>query len=82
MKATIELSMYPFTPDYEGSILDFIHRLNQYPNLEVHTNSMSTQVFGEYETLMSILTKEIGESFQEDRTTVVVMKILNVSPEK
>ena len=79
MKASIEISMYPFSPDYEPPILDFINRLKQYEGVEVIVNSMSTQLFGKYDTLMSILNKEVKETFEKEGTTVMAMKILHIS---
>lgn len=79
MKASVEVSMYPFTPDYEPPILDFINRLKQYEEVEVIVNSMSTQLFGEYDTLMSILQKEVKKTFEKEGTTVMAMKLLHIS---
>lgn len=79
MKASVEISMYPFSPDYEPPILDFINRLKQYEGVEVIVNSMSTQLFGEYDTLMSILHKEVKETFEKEGTTVMAMKLLHIS---
>lgn len=81
MKASIEISMYPFSPDYEPPILDFINRLKQYEDVEVIVNSMSTQLFGEYDTLMGILQKEVKETFEKEGTTVMAMKLLHISNE-
>ncbi|MCG8327900.1 MAG: hypothetical protein MI974_09465 [Chitinophagales bacterium] len=81
MKASVEISMYPFSPDYEPPILDFINRLKQYEDVEVIVNSMSTQLFGEYDTLMGILQKEVKETFEKEGTTVMAMKLLHISNE-
>lgn len=81
MQASVEISMYPLTKDYEAPILDFIKRLNQYPELVVETNRLSTQVFGVYDHLMEVVSKEIKTSFLQDNTVVMVMKILNVRPD-
>jgi uncharacterized protein YqgV (UPF0045/DUF77 family) len=59
MKATIEISMYPLSDDYIERVLDFLKILNQYENITVETNGLSTQVFGEYEELMEILKMEM-----------------------
>lgn len=59
MKATIEISMYPLSDDYIQRVLDFLEVLNQYENITVETNGLSTQIFGEYEDLMDILKLEI-----------------------
>lgn len=59
MKATIEISMYPLSDDYIERVLDFLKTLNQYENITVETNGLSTQVFGEYEELIEILKMEM-----------------------
>jgi len=78
MKASLEISMYPLDQHYGNLILDFIHRLKQYATIEVSTNRMSTQVFGEYDEVMTAVTKEMKTSFEEDETIVMVMKVINL----
>lgn len=77
MKASIEISMYPLEEGYGNHILSFIKTLNSHPELEVRTNSMSTQVFGEYDLLMDIMKNEIKSAFVTTNTTVMVLKIVN-----
>lgn len=78
MKTSVEVSMYPLTKQYKTPILDFINRLNQHAGLTVKTNSMSTQIFGNYDEVMSAVTKEIKVSFEKDPTVIMVMKVLNI----
>ena len=78
MKVSAEISMYPLNENYGTSILQFIQRLKAYPRLEVRTNTMSSQVFGEYDELMSVLTKEMKTSFEEKNDVVIVFKIANL----
>ena len=78
MKASLEISMYPLDQDYGNMILDFIHRLREYASIEVTTNRMSTQVFGEYDEVMAAVTKEMKVSFEKDETIVMVMKVINL----
>lgn len=80
MHISVEISLYPLTPKYEKPILEFIDRLHQHPDLEIHTNTMSTQIFGPYEPVMAALQKELKASLSEEYTNVVVLKILNVAP--
>jgi len=78
MKASVEMSMYPLDPAYGNVILDFIKRLNQYPNLKIKSNTMSTQVFGEYDELMGVVQKEMKVSFEKEKAVVMVMKVVNM----
>ena len=76
MKASIEISYYPLKSEFVTPILDFIKRLNTHSEIEARTNGMSTQVFGEYEQVMQILTREIGQSFELPHS-VFILKIVN-----
>ena len=81
MRASVEISYYPLHPEFVSPILDFIHRLRDHREIESMTNGMSTQVFGDYETVMRILTREIGRSFEVPHS-VFVLKIINADLEK
>jgi len=76
MKTSVEISYYPLNQEYIPPIKEFIDRLNQDENLKVRTNGMSTQIFGEYEHVMNVLSKEIKQSFNNPHS-VFVMKIIN-----
>ncbi len=77
MQASAEISMYPLDKNYEPPIIDFIERLNKHENLIVKTNSMSTQIFGEYDVLMSALAQEMKTTFGQNRKVSMVLKVLN-----
>lgn len=79
MNISVEISMYPLTKNYEPSIIGFIEKLNQEPSIKVITNTMSTQIFGDYEAVMKILTPEIKAAFLAEPTTIMVMKIINAN---
>ena len=78
MKASVEISMYPLDANYGTPILKFIKRIRQYEGLTVQTNNMSTQIFGEYDLLMAALSAEMKQSFKEEETVVMVMKVVNL----
>lgn len=69
--------MYPLTADYKQPIIDFIHLLRSVEGLEVRTNGMSTQVFGEYDLLTSTVTRAIKETFENHPEVMVVSKLFN-----
>lgn len=81
MKAAVDISMYPLKEDYEAPILDFIHRLRKHPGLAIHTNSLSTQITGDYDLIMEVLKQEIKTSFLANTTQIMVLKILNIEIE-
>jgi len=76
MKISVEVSYYPLKVEYIPHIKGFIERMNTYENLQVNTNTMSTQIFGEYLEVMEALTKEIHQSFELPHS-IFVMKIIN-----
>ena len=76
MNISVDISYYPLKVEFVKPILDFIHRLQDHKNIEISRNGMSTQVFGEYDEVMSILTKEIKKSF-EIPSSVFVLKMVN-----
>ena len=70
--------MYPLTKDYEGFILDFIARLRAHDGLHIEVNTLSTQIFGDYDAIMNALQQEIKLSFQQGITASMVVKVLNI----
>ncbi|MEM8907084.1 MAG: hypothetical protein AAGD05_04490 [Bacteroidota bacterium] len=78
MNASVEMSMYPLDPAYGNIILEFLDRLRQHPELEVQTNTMSTQVFGRYDDLHTIIGREMKTSFERQEGIVMVMKWANL----
>jgi len=76
MHVAVELSLYPLTGEFIPPILDFIDRLKARPGLSVVTNSMSTQVSGEYDCVFDALRAEIRASLAGPHRAVFVMKVL------
>lgn len=76
MHSAIEISLYPLDADYIPPIKAFIERLNAYPEINVITNAMSTQISGEHQRLFEILAKETAVTFGETGRKVFVMKVL------
>ncbi|MGD9842896.1 MAG: YkoF family thiamine/hydroxymethylpyrimidine-binding protein [Steroidobacteraceae bacterium] len=76
MRTMIEISLYPLDAEYIPHIKDFIDRLNIYPELQVITNAMSTQIAGEHARVFEILGIETAKSFAATGRKVFVMKVL------
>lgn len=76
MHTAIEISLYPLDADYIPPIKAFIERLNTYPEIQVVTNSMSTQISGDHQRLFEILGKETAATFGAAGRKVFVMKVL------
>ena len=82
MKASVEISMYPLGREFIADIKDFIECLKKNEQIIVEVNGMSTQIFGEYRTIMHVLTDEIEKSFEKHGKSVFVMKIINAFLQK
>ncbi|HZF26183.1 MAG TPA: YkoF family thiamine/hydroxymethylpyrimidine-binding protein [Steroidobacteraceae bacterium] len=76
MDIGVEISLYPLNADYIAPIQDFIDRLNTHAGLKIVTNSMSTQVFGEYGRVMQVLNVELRRTFETNDKAVFAMKVL------
>ena len=76
MHVAVELSLYPLTGEFVPPILDFIERLKTQPGLAVVTNSMSTQVSGDYDRVFEALHAEVRKSLEGAHRAVLVMKVL------
>ncbi len=77
MQVSIEVSLYPLNENFIPIIDEFISGLKKYDNIEVKTNSMSTQLFGEFDDLMIILKTEIAKNFKKEINSVLNLKIVN-----
>jgi uncharacterized protein YqgV (UPF0045/DUF77 family) len=76
MRTMIEISLYPLDAEFIPAIKDFIDRLNTYPELQIITNAMSTQIAGEHVRVFEILGIETAKSFAATGRKVFVMKVL------
>lgn len=77
MNVAVDISLYPLQEDLIPPILDVIERLKSYDNLYVDTNSMSTQIRGDYDDVMAAISAEFKTTFEQLPKAVFVMKILN-----
>lgn len=77
MNVSLEISMYPLADEYIPAIQAFIDALGRHPDLEVVTNTMSTQIFGELDVVMNALHDGLKEAWQGPGKSVFAMKIIN-----
>ena len=78
MQVAVEISMYPLTEQFEPPIIQFIRHLRTVPGIEVHTNELSTQVAGEYDTVMSTIQAAMKAAFSGPQKCSFVLKVLNI----
>jgi uncharacterized protein YqgV (UPF0045/DUF77 family) len=65
----------PLQNDFEPPIIQFIQQLRK-SGFTVMENPLSTQIYGEYDALMSYLTQEIKTAFENEDNVVLNMKIV------
>ncbi|MEC3906572.1 thiamine-binding protein [Tamlana sp. 2201CG12-4] len=75
MKISVELTLTPLQDNFEPAIINFIKKLRA-SGLKVMENPLSTQVYGDYDDVMSILTTEIKEAFELIERGLLYMKIV------
>lgn len=79
MEISVEISKYPLADDYIPAIKSFIDRLNQVEGLTIVTNTMSTQVFGDYDLVMDTLKEEIRLSWEQFGKSIFVCKFIGTN---
>lgn len=77
MKITVDISMYPLDSDYKPPIKTFIRRLRAYPDLEMVTNQLSTQLCGDFAAVTSALNSCMQETMKQEGRVVFVTRYLN-----
>jgi uncharacterized protein YqgV (UPF0045/DUF77 family) len=75
MYISIDLTLSPLQNDYEIHVINFIKALRN-SNFTVLENPLSTQIYGDYDTLMPFLNEQIKISFKNQDMCVLTMKIV------
>ncbi len=78
MYISVELSLYPLADDFIPPITTFIEQLKKIAGLEVISNTLSTQLFGEFTLVMAAVEKVLKQSFTTYGQQVLVAKFLNI----
>lgn len=75
MKISVDLTLSPLQDDYETHIIAFIKALRN-SEFAILENPLSTQIYGDFDTLMPFLNKTIKKSFMNQDISVLTMKII------
>ncbi|MBK5193152.1 MAG: thiamine-binding protein [Flavobacteriaceae bacterium] len=75
MKISVELTLTPIQDNYEPAIINFIKKLRN-SGLTVKENPLSTQVYGDYDQVMQLLTREIKTAFEAIDRGLIHVKIV------
>lgn len=76
MQASVDISLYPLADDYIPAIKAFIDRLGTHEEVAVVRGDLSTQLFGEFDAIMGVLTEELKRSWSEYGKGIFVIKFL------
>jgi uncharacterized protein YqgV (UPF0045/DUF77 family) len=76
MEISVDISMYPLQKEFEVPILAFIAKLEKESSVEVVRNELSTQVHGDYKTIMALLEKEMFSVFTEIPDSIFILKFV------
>jgi uncharacterized protein YqgV (UPF0045/DUF77 family) len=79
MQLSVEISKYPLADDYIPAIKNFIQRLHATEGLSVVGNTMSTQIFGDYDLVMDTLKEEIRRSYEQFGKAIFVCKFIGAN---
>ena len=77
MQLSIEISFYLLNKNFIFTTDNFICRLKMYDSIEVRTNNMRTQLFGEFDDLIKILKVEMEKTFKNHANSLFNLKIFN-----
>ena len=75
MKISVELTLTPLQDNFEEPIINFIKKLRA-SGLTILENPLSTQVYGDYDTVMQLVTSEVKEAFEAIDNGLLQMKIV------
>jgi uncharacterized protein YqgV (UPF0045/DUF77 family) len=75
MDISVELTFSPLQDDYEDHIIKFIRKLRD-SGLTILENPLSTQVYGEYDVVMTLLQTEIKSAFELMEQGLLYIKIV------
>lgn len=75
MQISVELTLTPLQDKFEPPIINFIQKLRA-SGLTVMENPLSTQVYGDYDTVISLLQQEIKHAFTQIDNGLLHLKLV------
>lgn len=76
MEISVDISLYPLQGEYLEPIRAFISAMENEPNVDVVCNELSTQMHGDYHTIMKFLEREVFAVFEEVPHSVFTIKMV------
>jgi len=75
MDISVELTLTPLQDNYEELIINFIKKLRD-SGLTIRENPLSTQIYGDYDSIMNLLNKEIKLALELMENGLLYIKIV------
>ena len=75
MNISAELTLLPLKNDFIPEIKKFIKSLRN-TKLKVIENPLSTHVYGDYDTIINLLEKEVKKIFAENESIMIFLKLV------
>lgn len=75
MNISVDISLYPLHKDFEIPIKNFIKQLRK-SGFKTIENPLSTQVYGDYNEVMTWLQENIHETFLNEEHCLFTLKII------
>ena len=75
MEISVELTFSPLKDDFEAPIIQLIKSLRQ-SGLDITENPLSTQVFGDYDKVMSVFNSELKTALEAVEHGLLYIKIV------
>lgn len=77
MRVAVDISLYALDKEFVEPVNDIVRRLTSRSELAVESNSLSTQIRGDYDVVMRALTAEMKTTFERVPKAVFTIKVLN-----
>lgn len=78
MKISVELTLTPLQDNFEPPIVAFIKALRA-SGCTIKESPLSTQVYGEFDTVMTLITNTTKKAFEESEHIILNMKIVKTN---
>jgi len=75
MEISVELTLTPLQDDFEPPIIDFIKALRA-SGCMLNETPLSTQVYGEFSTVMALVTDAAKKAFENTEHIILNMKVV------
>ena len=78
MEISVELTLTPLQDNFEAPIVTYIEALRA-SGCTIKESPLSTQVYGEFDTVMTLITNTTKKAFEESEHIILNMKIVKTN---